>query len=139
MKRPHFFTLAAAALLVNGILLPVPAVGVETTAQEAASYEMMAVPPPPAPGNCGAPYTLKTSGAEAQVRECRNRSGDIRVDGNVMDTDNDGQCAQVYATYNVSTATDYSPRACPKGTRIYFTFPWRAGSDAFIYLREFDV
>lgn len=81
-----------------------------------------------------------TNGAIAQVRECRNSAGtQIRVNGTVTDTDNDGQCAEVYATYNISQATDRSPRACPRGTQVSFTFPWRNGTDAFVFLREFDV
>lgn len=135
----QFITLSVAALLTTAVLSPMPAAGVQPTAAQAPAAEMAAVPPPPPPGACGAPYIIKTSGAEAPVRECRDTSGNIRVNGNVLDTASDGQCAQVYATYNVSPATDYSPRACPKGTRVYFTFPWRTGTNAYIFLREFGV
>ena len=42
-------------------------------------------------------------------------------------------------SYNISTATDYSRYACPQGEREYFTFPWRNGTNAYIYLREVDA
>ena len=72
------------------------------------------------------------------VRECYDGSL-IRVNGTVTDTDADGQCARVYATYNVYQGTDYSPTACPKGTTVTFTLPWRSGTDAYIYLQEIDA
>ncbi|NLU81096.1 hypothetical protein HCA58_22670 [Micromonospora sp. HNM0581] len=96
----------------------------------------LAVPPPPAPGQCGPYFTITTSGATATVRECRPNSTTIYVNGDVTDTDSDGQCAQVYASYNVYTGTDYSPTACPKGTKKSFTLPTRNGTDAYIYLWE---
>ena len=85
--------------------------------------------------SCNAYYTIQTSGAIARVRECFD-GATVRVNGTVTDTDADGQCGQVYASYNLYQGTDYSPRACPKGQTDTFTFPWRSGTDAYIYLRE---
>lgn len=134
--RTILVVLSSAFLAIGPLTVTASAQAVGTSA----TVEPTAVPPPPAPGRCGAYYIIQTWGGEAQVRECRNSAGtQIRVDGNVIDTDNDGQCAQVYASYNISTATDYSRYACPKGEREYFTFPWRNGTNAFIYLREVDV
>lgn len=136
-------TLRTTLLVLASAVLAVGPAAVTASAQPAESSSTVgptAVPPPPAPGRCGAYYIIQTSGGEAQVRECRNSAGtQIRVNGNVIDTDNDGQCAQVYASYNISTATDYSRYACPQGEREYFTFPWRNGTNAYIYLREVDV
>lgn len=85
---------------------------------------------------CGPYYNITTSGARATVRECHD-GNNVRVNGSVTDLDADGQCGQVYATYNnFVNVTDYSPRACPKGQTDTFTFPWRAATDAYIYLRE---
>lgn len=139
MKTTQIIAVGVAALTAHVTLASIPAIAAEADVQVSSVHAITAIPSPPAPGACGAFYIMKTSGAEAQVRECRDRSGRIRVDGNVIDKDNDGQCAQVYASYNVYTGVDYSPRACPKGTRVSFSFPWRAGSDAYIYLRELDV
>lgn len=134
--RATLLVLASAALAVG----PAAVTASAQPAESSSTVEPTAVPPPPAPGRCGAYYIIQTSGGEAQVRECRNSAGtQIRVNGNVIDTDNDGQCAQVYASYNISTATDYSLYACPQGEREYFTFPWRNGTNAYIYLREVDV
>lgn len=135
-------TLRTTLLVLASAVLAVGPAAITASAQPAESSSTVgptAVPPPPAPGRCGA-YIIETYGGEAQVRECRNSAGtQIRVNGNVIDTDNDGQCAQVYASYNISTATDYSRYACPQGEREYFTFPWRNGTNAYIYLREVDV
>lgn len=128
---------AAMASLVLTLLAASP-----TWARDATpvAVPVITVPAPPPPGQCGAYYNLVTSGARATVRECRSSGGTlIRVDGWVTDTDNDGQCAEVYASYNRSTPVDRSARACPQGEVEYFTFPYRAGNNAFIYLREFDV
>lgn len=134
--RTTLLVLVSAVIAVGPAAVTASAQPVESSS----TVEPTAVPSPPAPGRCGAYYIIQTSGGEAQVRECRNSAGtQIRVNGNVIDTDNDGQCAQVYASYNISTATDYSRYACPKGEREYFTFPWRNGTNAYIYLREVDV
>jgi len=85
------------------------------------------------------PYeTHYTSGAKATWRECFD-GGKVRVNGFVTDTDSDGQCAQVYASYNNYTGRDYSSYACPEGEQESFTFPWRSGSNAYVYLREVTV
>jgi polyisoprenoid-binding protein YceI len=100
-----------------------------------AASTAMAAPVTPAAVTCGAYAARDTSGAHAMVRECYDGSL-VRVNGTVTDTDADGQCARVYATYDVYQGTDYSPTACPKGKTVTFTLPWRAGTDAFIYLQE---
>lgn len=65
------------------------------------------------------------------MRECRPNASQIQVNGSVEDTDADGQCAQVDATYDVYRGTDYGPKACPKGEVQYFTPPLRSGTNAF--------
>jgi len=114
------------AALASGVML--------TTAAFGGSSASAAVVTPQAV-TCDAYYSIDTAGAHAQVRECHNGSL-VRVDGTVTDTDADGQCARVYASYNVYTSVDYSPTACPEGTSASFTFSWRSGSDAYIYLQE---
>ena len=100
------------------------------------SSPALAVPPPPGAGQCGAYFTINvTDAATATVRECRPNSTTIYVNGTVTDKKSDGLCAQVYASYNVYTGTDYGPKACPKGQVQTFQLPTRAGTDAFIYLR----
>ncbi|GGQ70123.1 hypothetical protein [Couchioplanes azureus] len=84
---------------------------------------------------CRAEQYIRIVGGEAHVRECFSNGTQVRVNGWVKDTLGDGKCAQVYATYNNYSGRDYSPRACPEGNRDDFTMPWRAGTDAFIYLR----
>lgn len=134
--RTALLVLLSALFAVGLTAVSASAQPVESTSTPAPA----AIPPPPPPGQCGPYYTIDTSGGHASVRECRNSSGTlIRVNGNVLDTDSDGQCAQVYASYNGSTATDYSRYACPNGEREYFTFPWRSGTNAYIYLREVNV
>jgi len=103
-----------------------------------AASTAMAAPVTPAAVTCGAYAARDTSGAHAMVRECYDGSL-VRVNGTVTDTDADGQCARVYATYDVYQGTDYSPTACPKGTTVTFALPWRSGTDAFIYLQEIDA
>jgi hypothetical protein len=119
-------TRAAVTLLSAASLLPVGVV-VATSAS--------AAPAAPAAVTCGAYSSITTSGGYARVRECFDGTK-VRVNGTVKDTDADGQCARVYASYNGYTGTDYSPTACPENTTVTFTLPWRNGSDAFIYLQE---
>ncbi|HWG98243.1 MAG TPA: hypothetical protein VNV66_02720 [Pilimelia sp.] len=132
-----FAVALGATLFVAAPASAGPALPTQETAAAAETAGTLAVPPPPGPGQCGPYFTITTSGARATVRECRNNSNQIQVNGRATDTDADGQCAQVYASYNIYRGTDYGPRACPSGTTVTFTFPWRAGTDAFIYLREF--
>lgn len=83
--------------------------------------------------SCTAYKPIDIRGGHAMYRECFSYPY-VRVDGHVDDTDADGKCAQVKASYNKNPAVDYSPRACRKGTRVNFTLPWRTSSDAYVYL-----
>ena len=76
---------------------------------------------------------ITIDGGRAAYRECHSGMY-IRVDGHVDDTKADGRCARVRASYNRNLVVDYSARACPKGTRVTFTFPWRTSTDAYVYL-----
>jgi len=98
-----------------------------------------AAPPTTTAVYCAAYQTHYTSGARATWRECYEGSSRVRVDGWVTDTDSDGQCGRVYARYNIYPGTDYSNKACPDGETEYFTFPWRDGSDARVYLQEVNA
>lgn len=84
---------------------------------------------------CQPRYYINVPGGQAYIDECYRYGTQVRVSGGVSDSDADGRCAQVYATYNNYGGTDYSPRACPEGDFDSFTFPWRAGTNAFVYLR----
>jgi hypothetical protein len=60
-------------------------------------------------------------------------STQVRISGWVEDTSADGKCARVSAYYpDGSTWT--SPSACPSGTRVYFTSPYRTGRIIDAYL-----
>jgi hypothetical protein len=97
---------------------------------------------PAAAAGCGATFNPETSGAEAAWEvKCITESNGARhvgIAGWVKDTDNDGQCARVKATFP-NGATYYSPRACPEGTKVNFSSGWRDGSLVDAYLYEFDV
>lgn len=144
MKRIASLLAGTGALTAVGMFAlasPAAAADSGTPARTAVSEVAggRAVPPPPAAGRCGAYFNIETSGASATVRECRPNSTQIYVEGSVTDQEADGQCAQVYASYDVYTGTDYGPRACPSGTRREFRLPTRAGTNAFIYLREVNA
>lgn len=146
MRRMLFASVAAVGLVALATVVApsataAPSTAAPSTASEstAAAAGALSVPPPPAPGKCGPYYTIDTSGGHASVRECRIGSTQIQVNGSVKDTAADGQCAQVYASYDVYRYTDYGPRACPQGEVIYFYLPQRSGTNAYIYLREVDA
>lgn len=85
---------------------------------------------------CQNPYSISIPGGYAVINECYRNGNEVQVSGSVTDRDADGLCARVYAKYNVYSGTDYSARACPEGETEYFTFPWRAGTNAFVYLQN---
>jgi len=85
---------------------------------------------------CQNPYSITIPGGYAVINECFQYGTQVRVSGTVTDKDADGRCARVYAKYNNYTGTDYSAKACPEGTKVSFTFPWRAGTNAFVYLQN---
>lgn len=85
---------------------------------------------------CQNAYSIAIPGGYAVINECYRNGNEVQVSGSVTDRDADGRCARVYAKYNVYSGTDYSPQACPEGQTDYFTFPWRAGTDAFVYLQN---
>ncbi|WP_329033928.1 hypothetical protein OHT61_00315 [Streptomyces sp. NBC_00178] len=97
---------------------------------------------PAAAAGCGAVLNPETTGAEAfwEVKCITESNGAKRVGiaGWVKDTDNDGQCARVKATFPNGT-TYYSPQACPKGTKVNFSSGWRSGALVDAYLYEYDV
>ncbi|MGH8929124.1 MAG: hypothetical protein ACRDZO_00405 [Egibacteraceae bacterium] len=84
---------------------------------------------------CHSDY-ITTSGARAYYRECVDGGRRVQVSGWVEDTDADGQCAGVYATYSHDPHRDESDWACPEGERESFGFPWRLGNNAYVHLRE---
>ncbi|MCM8551853.1 MULTISPECIES: hypothetical protein [Streptomyces] len=93
---------------------------------------------PAAAAGCGATLNPKTSGAEAFWEVKCVGTQRVGIAGWVKDTDNDGQCARVKATFPNGT-TYYSPQACPKGTKVNFSSGWRSGALVDAYLYEFDV
>ncbi|MBL7493989.1 hypothetical protein I6A60_37030 [Frankia sp. AgB1.9] len=109
-----------------------------TLASSVATIGLLALVPTSAmaAGNCRTAESISIRGGEAEVQECTTPT-QVQVRGWVRDTLADGKCAQVYATYNRYSGRDYSSGACPKGDIDSFVFPWRAGSDAFIYLRVY--
>ncbi|WP_329033927.1 hypothetical protein OHT61_00310 [Streptomyces sp. NBC_00178] len=94
---------------------------------------------PAAAAACGASLSAQTAGASA-AWDVACDAGHIRVVGWVKDTDNDGQCARVRVEY-ANGDKWYSPRACPKGTKVSFGSPWSSTKSQIInaYLYEFDV
>ncbi|WP_448071803.1 hypothetical protein [Georgenia yuyongxinii] len=122
--RKMLLTLASVgAIGAGGLMVASPASAATSTPQAV---------------TCGPYSTIQTSGGYARYRECYDGST-VRVNGWVTDTDADGQCARVYASYNIYQGIDYSANACPEGETEYFTFPWRAGTNAYVYLQEINA
>ncbi|MBL7493990.1 hypothetical protein I6A60_37025 [Frankia sp. AgB1.9] len=115
MKRILASTVAATCVATAGLVALVP------TAASAAT-------------SCRPTQYISIHGGKAEVHECTS-GGRVQVEGWVEDTNADGKCAQVYASYNNYSGKDYSSKACPDGDIDEFLFPWRAGTDAYIYLR----
>jgi hypothetical protein len=123
LRRTAASALAVAAL-GGGTLL-----GVTPAAASSGPITIMAA--------CGDTFDPYTSGAKAYW-EVQCTSTSVRISGWVEDTAADGQCAKVKATYP-NGSTYYSPAACPKGEREYFTSPFRTGRSINAYLYEYDV
>lgn len=87
-------------------------------------------------GGCGQSYNPTIPGGEAHW-DLSCGGGMITVSGWVRDTDADGQCAAVKATF-AGGQTEVSRRACPEGDRQ--TFSWtHPGAIADVYLYAFGV
>lgn len=87
-------------------------------------------------GTCGDTFSPSTSGAKAYW-EVQCTSTSVRINGWVEDTEADGQCAKVKASWS-SGQTYFSAAACPKGTRKYFTSPYYGGRTVNAYLYEYN-
>ncbi len=83
---------------------------------------------------CGSVQSITINGGHAEVYEC-HKPGYVQVRGWVEDTKSDGYCARIYAAYDGYVGIDYSEKACPEGTVHSINFPWRSGTNAYIYLQ----
>jgi hypothetical protein len=88
-------------------------------------------------GTCGQTFAPATSGAKAYWQVNCN-STQSWISGWVEDTAANGRCAAVKAIWPNGT-TWFSNRACPKGTRVYFTSAKHGGHSVNGYLYEFNV
>lgn len=92
---------------------------------------MLAVATPASAASCGTVWDVYISGGESHYTvDCFGTT--YRVSGYVKDTRADGKCAQVKAVFG--SGTQYSPRACPKGTSRNFDLSGTRGVNVYTFL-----